>query len=158
MKIRTGLVCAAGALLCACQGAATTRPSPSTSYQVGVSREDQFRQGVPQQLGRLGFQVERFDESSTNFRWITMPRTRPVFTDETGVREGEMKLVVTARKAQGAIRGDLFKMTVDMESRTRVHPDSAWTPVRHTPEYDRFAARIIQDFRTAFDTGEHLRN
>jgi hypothetical protein len=157
MKIRTGIVFAAAALLCACQGAATSRPSPTTSYQVGVSRADQFREGVPQLLTRLNFQVERVDESSTNFRWITMARHRPVFADEAGVREAEMKLVVTARKGQVRARGDLFKMSVDMESRTRVHPDSAWTAVRRTPEYDRFAGRIIQEFRRAFDTGEHLR-
>ncbi|MBB4634184.1 hypothetical protein [Longimicrobium terrae] len=156
MRIRTAILCAATALLCGCRGVSTAAPSPTKRYEVGAARREQFIAEVPRVLGRLHFELQRTDESDRNARWTTHIKRRPVLDDETDVREAEISLVVSARQARYAMRGDIFNMEVEVESRVRVHPDSGWVAARSTPMYNRYLDRMLQEFRTTFDTGDHL--
>lgn len=156
MKIRTIIVCAATALLCGCRGVSTAAPSPTKRYEVGAARRTQFLVEVPRVLSRLHFELQRTDETERNTRWVTHIKRRPVQDDEPEVREAEISLVVFARQARTAARGDIFNMEVEVESRVRVHPDSAWVAARPTPLYNRYVDRMLQEFRTTFDTGDHL--
>jgi hypothetical protein len=156
MRLRTGILLAAAALLCGCLGKSTSSPSPVTRYEIGTARESQFMPEVPRLLSRLSFVVQRTDETPSLIRWVTQTRRRPVLDDETGVQEAELNLVIVARKGRSSPRGDIFNMELQVESLVRIHPDSAWTAVRPTPMYNRYMDRFVQEFRTIFDTGEHL--
>jgi hypothetical protein len=104
-------------------------------------------------IRQYGFVVEIEQQSPTimiQTRW----KERPPFGDEQalGVTHAQNRLMITARPRTTTMNMQLWTVDLGIENRVRLMNSETWSDASATPQYERWANQIAEDFKREINT------
>lgn len=138
----------------ACAGAGPAANRTRFQRNVGQASPTYARELAMRILTQYGFVVER-EEPVPSIVIQTRWRPRAPFADEEtlGIRGAENRMFVMARPRSATNNAQTYSVDVVIENRVQLLGSEAWTEASATPEYEKWANRIVEDFTRELNVG-----
>ena len=105
-------------------------------------------------LTQYGFVIEQ-EQPIPNIVIQTRWRERVPFDDESalGIQHAQNRMFITARPRSATTNAQIYSVDVVIENRVQLMGSQAWTDASATPQYEKWANRIIEDFTRELNVG-----
>jgi hypothetical protein len=145
---------AAALLLTACAARGTDANLTRFDRTVGVGTAIDIQEKVMRVLSLHQFVIER-EQAAPNIYIETRWRNRRPFDDEQnlGITAAQTRAIVRTTPRSGTAQGQLFNVSLRIETRVQLPGGGDWTSAIATPQYQEYVNAIYEDMRRELDVG-----